>query len=92
MPRGTDRLGLLDQSRIADAVVSGESTSRAGLASSTNIASLTEAIKSHPNDPQAYNLRGSVLAQAGKPRRRWPISTRPSGSIRITGRLTPIAG
>src|SRR6516164_9379386 len=39
----------------------------ARLTSSSNIASLTEAIKSNPNDPQAYNMRGSVLAQAGKP-------------------------
>src|SRR5215831_1730305 len=38
----------------------------ARLTSSTNIASLSETIKSHPNDPQAYNMRGSVLAQAGK--------------------------
>ena len=30
----------------------------AKLTSSTNIASLTETIKSHPNDPQAYNMRG----------------------------------
>ena len=36
------------------------------LTSSSNIASLTEAIKNNPNDPQAYNKRGSVLAQAGK--------------------------
>src|ERR1039458_10883907 len=36
------------------------------LTSSSNIASLTEAIKNNPNDPQAYNMRGSVLAQAGK--------------------------
>ena len=34
--------------------------------SSSNIGSLTEAIKNNPNDPQAYNMRGSVLAQAGK--------------------------
>jgi len=39
----------------------------ARLTSSNNIASLTETIKSNPNDPQAYNMRGSVLAQAGKP-------------------------
>src|SRR6202021_2128814 len=36
------------------------------LTSSSNIASLTETIKKNPNDPQAYNMRGSVLAQAGK--------------------------
>jgi tetratricopeptide (TPR) repeat protein len=36
------------------------------LTSSSNIASLTETIKNNPNDPQAYNMRGSVLAQAGK--------------------------
>ena len=39
----------------------------AQLTSSSNIASLTETIKNNPNDPQAYNMRGSVLAQAGKP-------------------------
>src|ERR1700733_10646615 len=38
----------------------------ARLTSSSNIASLTEAIKNNPNDPQAYNMRGSVLAQAGR--------------------------
>src|SRR6201998_1427076 len=36
------------------------------LTSSSNISSLTATIKSNPNDPQAYNMRGSVLAQAGK--------------------------
>src|SRR5882757_7962692 len=34
--------------------------------SSSNIGSLTEAIRNNPNDPQAYNMRGTVLAQAGK--------------------------
>jgi hypothetical protein len=34
--------------------------------SSNNIGSLTEAIKNNPNDPQTYNMRGTVLAQAGK--------------------------
>src|ERR1700730_15901396 len=34
--------------------------------SSSNLASLTEAIRNNPSDPQAYNMRGSVLAQAGK--------------------------
>src|ERR1700704_1522338 len=38
----------------------------ARLTSSSNIASLTETIKNNPSDPQAYNMRGSVLAQAGK--------------------------
>src|ERR1700753_319109 len=38
----------------------------ARLTSSSNIASLTETIKNNPNDPQAYNMRGGVLAQAGK--------------------------
>jgi regulator of sirC expression with transglutaminase-like and TPR domain len=31
-----------------------------------NLASLSEAIKNSPNDPIAYNKRGSALAQAGK--------------------------
>src|SRR5215472_11628749 len=39
----------------------------ARLTSSSNIASLSETIKNNPNDPQAYNMRGTVLAQAGKP-------------------------
>src|SRR5450631_4223970 len=45
---------------------SAEREEPARLTSSSNIASLTEAIKNNPNDPQAYNMRGSVLAQAGK--------------------------
>ena len=36
------------------------------IASSGNVASLTETIRNNPNDPKAYNLRGSALAQAGK--------------------------
>jgi len=38
----------------------------AQVATSANLASLTETIKNNPNNPQAYNMRGSVLAQAGK--------------------------
>src|SRR5260370_3582555 len=34
--------------------------------SSINVASLSAAIKNSPNDPVAYNKRGSALAQAGK--------------------------
>src|SRR6266478_6366392 len=41
-------------------------TSSINAASSSTIASLTETIKTNPNDPKAYNMRGSVLAQAGK--------------------------
>ena len=36
----------------------------AKLASSGNIAALNEAIKNSPNDPQAYNQRGSALASS----------------------------
>src|SRR5271154_1953645 len=45
---------------------SAEREEPARVTSSSNIASLSEAIKNNPNDPQAYNMRGSVLAQAGK--------------------------
>src|SRR5579872_3829917 len=38
----------------------------AQLTSSNNIASLSETIKNNPDNPQAYNMRGSVLATAGK--------------------------
>ncbi len=33
---------------------------------STNIASLTEVIERNPSDPQAYNMRGTVLGRAGR--------------------------
>src|SRR5215208_3177386 len=35
-------------------------------ASPANIASLTEVVQRNPNDPQAYNMRGSVLGLAGR--------------------------
>src|SRR5579871_2448844 len=38
----------------------------ARLTSQSNIGSLSETVKNNPNDPQAYNMRGAVLAQAGK--------------------------
>ncbi len=56
---------LFDQARIVVAR-SEPREEPARLTSSSNIASLTETIKNNPNDPQAYNMRGSVLAQAGK--------------------------
>jgi len=31
-----------------------------------NIGSLSEVIEQHPNDPQAYNMRGSVYGEAGQ--------------------------
>src|SRR6267143_1923274 len=33
---------------------------------SGSISSLTDAIRNNPNDAQAYNARGSLLAQGGK--------------------------
>src|SRR5580698_7229964 len=38
----------------------------AQITSAANISSLGETIKNNPDNPQAYNMRGSVLAQAGK--------------------------
>ena len=35
-------------------------------ASPANIASLSGVVQSNPNDPQAYNMRGSVFGQAGR--------------------------
>src|SRR5215470_11222519 len=35
-------------------------------ASPTNIASLTDVVQHNPNDPQAYNMRGSVLGEGGR--------------------------
>jgi tetratricopeptide (TPR) repeat protein len=45
---------------------SSDRTESLRLASAGNLASLSEAIKNNPNDPQAYNRRGAALAQAGK--------------------------
>ena len=33
--------------------------------SQANMASLTEVMQRHPDDPQAYNMRGAVLGDAG---------------------------
>ena len=33
---------------------------------STNIASLSDVVQRNPNDPQAFNMRGAVLGQAGR--------------------------
>jgi tetratricopeptide (TPR) repeat protein len=33
----------------------------------SNVASLSEVIGAHPDDPQAYNMRGSVYGEAGRP-------------------------
>src|SRR5579872_4693932 len=33
----------------------------------SNVASLSEVIAAHPDDPQAYNMRGSVYGEAGRP-------------------------
>src|SRR5262249_40603123 len=33
----------------------------------SNVASLSEIIAAHPDDPQAYNMRGSVYGEAGRP-------------------------
>src|SRR6187397_3713112 len=48
----------------ANAVPESEETQFA--ASPANIASLTEVVQRNPNDPQAYNMRGSVYGQAGR--------------------------
>ena len=53
-------LGSLDSSS------SSSEPEPAKLTSPSNIASLSETIKKNPNDPQAYNMRGSVLAQDRK--------------------------
>src|SRR6201996_2139998 len=48
--------------------VSGSDKADPQLATSqTNLTSLTEVIEKSPNDPQAYNMRGSVYGQAGRP-------------------------
>ena len=44
-------------------IVSGERCAVYALA--IQLASLSEVIEKHPDDPQAYNMRGSVLAEAG---------------------------
>lgn len=38
----------------------------ATVASPANIASLTDVVSRNPNDPQAYNVRGTVLGRAGR--------------------------
>src|SRR5687768_2448801 len=38
----------------------------ARIASPTNIASLSDVIRRNPNDPQAFNMRGSVYGRAAR--------------------------
>ena len=42
-------------------------TTRALRTSQSNLTSLSAVVEKHPDDPQAYNMRGSVLAEAGQP-------------------------
>src|SRR5688500_13265419 len=48
--------GILTSSTIDDPVAG---------ASAANLASLTDVVMRNPNDPQAYNMRGSVYGQSG---------------------------
>jgi tetratricopeptide (TPR) repeat protein len=43
-----------------------ESQQALSATSPTNIASLTDVVQRNPNDPQAYNMRGTVYGQAGR--------------------------
>jgi tetratricopeptide (TPR) repeat protein len=69
-PRGPVTFALIAVTLSGCSINLGSLTSSepepAKLTSQSNIASLSETIKSHPSDPQAYNMRGAVLAQAGK--------------------------
>src|SRR5437016_4813034 len=51
---------------LASLTPSADKEEPAPLISQSNIVSLSETIKADPNNPQAYNARGAVLAQAGK--------------------------
>src|SRR5271170_2296335 len=53
---GCEGLGNLASSETDDALAAN---------TQPNLASLTEVIQKHPEDPQAYNMRGSVLAETG---------------------------
>src|SRR5579871_574028 len=54
--------------------------------SQSNLTSLTEVIEKHPDDPQAYNMRGAVYGEAGRNDQGWPTSTKRSASTPITCR------
>src|SRR5438552_2823117 len=56
----------VDLSSLSPSAAEPEKQQTAQVAVTNNLGSLTEAIKNNPNDPQAYNMRGLVLAQAGK--------------------------
>ena len=44
----------------------GENDTALYATSQSNLTSLSEVIEQHPNDPQAYNMRGSVYGEAGR--------------------------
>ena len=56
--------------------------------SQSNVASLSEVITAHPDDPQAYNMRGSVYGEAGRPEITITMNARPQASTKMTGRIT----
>ena len=55
-------LALAACQTVTGAVIEDEEVLRA--ASPTNIASLSDVVRRNPNDPQAYNMRGSVYGRA----------------------------
>ncbi len=44
----------------------GDDTESSYIGSTTNLASLGEVVQRNPNDPQAFNMRGTVLARTGR--------------------------
>src|SRR5580704_13606628 len=61
-------LGILALAGCASfsGLASSEQDDTALTPSQSNLASLSAVVEKHPEDPQAYNVRGSVLAEAGR--------------------------
>ena len=85
-------VGLVAGCKTGEPTSPGASGRRSLAASPTNVASLTEVVTRNPRDPQAYNMRGSVLGQAGRPQEALADFNKAIASIRITPRPMPIAG
>jgi tetratricopeptide (TPR) repeat protein len=51
---------------VVGATTGGDDTESSYLGSTANLASLGDVVQRNPNDPQAYNMRGTVLARTGR--------------------------
>ena len=66
LPRRRCRSALAGCASLGSPPAAGQGRCRSTRTSQSNLTSLSEVIEKHPDDPQAYNMRGSVFGEAGQ--------------------------